>query len=147
MTFRILALLLFLIIVSGCNRIENGESLSLKDIQRIKSLGLLSDNEKVVKFYSEYKNSVAGNFYTNKRMAKYWVDESNSAKNTLSSAYYSDIKTIDTVYYAGATYSPYMLVTKTDGTSFKVCAGGKKEELRSFFEGSLLIWRQKGVKN
>jgi hypothetical protein len=57
-------------------------------------------------------------------------------------AFYKDIKSIDTVYNAGATYSPYMLVTKTDSTTFKVSVNGKKEEIKSFFEDALNIWQQ-----
>ena len=39
----------------------------------------------------------------------------------VASAFYSDIKSIDTVYNVDITYSPYMLVTKMDNSKFKVC--------------------------
>jgi hypothetical protein len=127
----------------SCNHIQTGDALSSADIQYIESLHLLDQNEKIYKFYSEYKKKVAGNFFTNKRIAKYWIDERDKNKNQISFAFYPDIKSIDTVYNAGATYSPYMLVTKTDGTQFKVSVNGKKEEIKSFFEDALAQWKQR----
>jgi hypothetical protein len=136
----------FIAVLCACNRIEAGSSLSRADIERIRSLHLLDSNERVCKFYSEYKNNVAGNFFTNKRLAKYWLDERDSSKNEISSAFYSDIRAIDTTYYAGLTYCPYLLITKSDGTSFKVCVDGKREEIQLFFEEALDLWARRNDK-
>jgi hypothetical protein len=126
----------------SCNHIQTGDTLSRSDIEYIQNLHLLDQNEKIYKFYSEYKKKVAGNFFTNKRIAKYWIDERNKEKNQISFAFYPDIKSIDTVFNAGATYSPYMLVTKLDGTQFKVSVNGKKEEIKSFFEDAIKEWQE-----
>jgi hypothetical protein len=85
---------------------------------------------------------VAGNFFTDKRIAKYWIDERDKENDQIVFAFYKDIKLIDTVYNAGATYTPYMLIMKSDGTSFKVSVNGEKAEVRSFFEDALNMWRQ-----
>lgn len=126
----------------SCNHIQTGDTLSSADIQYIENLHLLDQNEKIYKFYSEYKKRVAGNFFTNKRIAKYWIDERDKSKNQISFAFYPDIKSIDTVYNAGATYSPYMLVTKLDGTQFKVSVNGKRDEIKSFFEDAIKQWQE-----
>lgn len=126
----------------SCNHIETGDSLSKSDIEYIQSLKLLDKDEKIYKFYSEFKKKNAGNFFTDKRIVKYWIDERDKEKNQLSFAFYKDIKSIDTVYDAGATYSPYMLVTKSDSTTFKVSVGGNKEAIKSFFEDALNTWHQ-----
>ncbi len=126
----------------SCNHIETGNSLSKSDIDYIKSLNLLDTDEKIYKYYSEFKKKKAGNFFTNKRIAKYWIDERDKEKNQLAFALYKDIKSIDTVYNAGTTYSPYMLVTKFDSTAFKVSVNGEKEEIKSFFEDALNTWQQ-----
>ncbi len=70
-------LIITLLCLVGCsdNKIETDKTLSKADKQYIQSLKLLDTDEKVIKFYSEYKNKVAGNFFTDKRLAKYWVDE------------------------------------------------------------------------
>lgn len=132
-------LLLFL----SCNQIENNKTLSQSDIDYIRSLKLLDQDETVIKFYSEYKKKVAGNFFTDRRIATYWIDERNSEKNEVDFAYYSEIASIDTVYNAGVTYSPYMRVTKNDGSSFKVSVNGEREEIKSFFEDALSEWKGK----
>ncbi|MBE8726490.1 hypothetical protein [Flavobacterium hungaricum] len=137
-------IIVFLILFS-CNKIETGETLEKKDLDNIKSLKLLKDGEIIFGFYSEYKKSVAGSFFTNQRIASYWVDERNSKKNEINSAYYKEIVEIDTVFNAGATYTPYILVTKTNGKSFKVRVDGDKKEIKTFFEGAIRQWKIKGT--
>ena len=133
--------LFLLLFFFSCQRIETGKSLSTSDLKYIKSLHLLDTNEKLYKFYSEHTKKVAGNFFTDKRMAKYWIDERDSSKNEISSAFYSEIKSIDTVYQAGLTYCPYMLVTKKSGDTFKVCVEGNRNEVKAFFEDALQLWQ------
>ena len=130
----------FILLLLSCNKIETVETLSKHDIERIKKLKLLDDDETIYRFYSEYNNKVAGDFFTNKRLAKYWLDEKNKTRNEVSSAFYPDVKSIDTVYYAGATYCPYLLVTKKDDSQFKVCVNGERQEIKSFFDEALNAW-------
>lgn len=129
--------------IFSCNKIETSDTLSKSDIKYLEKLQLLDRDEKIYKFYSEFNFEHAGNFYTNKRIASYWIDSRNSKKNMLNYAYYRDIKSIDTIYNAGATYSPYMLITDNNGKSFKVSVNGKKDEIKSFFEGSINQWKNK----
>lgn len=124
-------LTLFLLI--SCNKIETNQTLDKDDIEYIKSLNLLTDGENVYQFYSEYKKDVAGNFFTNRRVATYWIDERNSKKNEINYAYYNEIEKIDTIYNAGVTHTPYILVTKIDGTTFKVSVDSDRKEIRAFF--------------
>jgi len=143
-------LLCILVIISfqSCkNKIETDKTLGASDIKFIRSLGLLNDNENVIKFYSEYKKSVAGNFFTNKRISKYWIDERDATKNKICSAYYYEIKSIDTIYFAGSTYCPYMLITKTDNSEYKVCVEGTKQEIRNFFEEAISTWTKNRLIN
>lgn len=133
---------LILLFLFSCNHIETTSSLSEADIKYIQSLTLLDEDEKIHKFYSEFKKKNAGNFFTDKRIAKYWVDDRNKQRNEISFAFYSNIKSIDTVYNPGVTYCPYMLVTKLDNTQFKVCVDGKREYIKSFFEEAMSLWTQ-----
>ena len=138
-----LVLLAVVVLLAGCNGIQTGDSLSKKDFQRFRSLNLIGDGERLFKFYSEYKKSVAGNFYTDRRLASYWIDERDSTKNSTQFAYYEDIIRIDTCYNAGLTYAPFMLVTRKDSSTFKVCADGSKEEIAAFFNGAISKWKSK----
>ena len=136
-------LLLLLIIFSiACHNVETGSTLTKADITRIKKLNLLDSNETIYKFYSEFRKKTAGNFFTNKRMASYWIDDHDKSKNRTSFAFYPDIISIDTVYNAGLTYAPYMLVTKKDSSQFKVCVEGKREQIKSFFEDAMKKWKE-----
>ncbi len=130
----------FTAILVSCNRIESGDKLLKSDIIRIDKLYNLDNSETIIRFYSEFENSVAGNFYTSQRIASYWIDEGDLSKNEINSAYFTEIKQIDTVIYAGATYSPYLKITKIDNSSFKVCFEGDKKELRKIFNDILNQW-------
>ena len=127
--------------LAACNNITSGDRLSEVDIVRIQQLGLLEKDERIIKFYSEFKNSVTGNFFTNKRLAAYWQDEDDKSKNSITTAYYSDIVSIDTVFNAGATYTPYLLVMQKDSSTFKVCFDGKKDEVRKTFIEVISLWK------
>jgi hypothetical protein len=129
--------------VNACNQIESSKTLDQDDILRLKEMRLLEKDETVYKFYSEYRKDVSGNFFTDLRIATYWIDKRNSKKNEIEFAYYSDIANIDTVYYAGLTYTPYMLVTRKDSSNFRVSVDGEREEVKLFFETALREWKQK----
>jgi hypothetical protein len=128
--------------LAACNTIISGDELTKSDIQQIQKLGLLEKDETILRFYSEYKKSVAGNFFTNKRIASYWQDENDKSKNNINIAYFKDIISIDTVYNAGATYSPYMNVMRKDSSKFKVCFDGEKNEIRKTFMEAIAIWKE-----
>jgi hypothetical protein len=135
-------LVLTVLFVACGNEIETADTLNKQDYDRLHSLNLLDTNERIYKFYSEFKKSVAGNFYTDKRLASYWLDEYDKSKNKIEFAFYKDILSIDTVYNAGLTYSPYMKITKKDFTSFKVCVEGSKQEITDFFNDAISKWEQ-----
>jgi hypothetical protein len=135
---------ILVVFLLSCNSIQRGGELSDADLNRMRALKILDQGESVVKFYTEDRKQTAGNFFTNKRIASYWIDPRDKSKDEVFSAYYSDVKALDTVYYAGATYSPYVLVTKNDGTKFKVCANGKKQEIKAFFEDVIAQWKAHG---
>jgi hypothetical protein len=137
--FRLFALLF---LCAACNNnIETASTLTKRDFDRLHSLNLLDTNEHLYKFYSEFKKSVAGNFYTDKRLASYWLDEHDKSKNKIEFAFYKDIIKIDTVYYAGATYCPYLRITRKDSSSFKVYVDGKKKEITEFFNNAISKWK------
>ena len=129
-----------LVLLVSCNKIETNDTLNKSDISLIQDLNLIDENEKIIKFYSEYRKENSGNFFTNKRVAKYWIDKEDESKNVINSAFYKDIKSIDTIYNAGLTYCPNLMISKIDGTSFKVSVEGDKTEVKSFFEDLLKEW-------
>lgn len=137
-------LFIVLTLLNSCsnNKIETASTLTNQDIKLLHSLNILDNDENLIKFYSEYKKNVAGNFFTNKRLAHYWLDEHNTTKSQIEFAFYNDIIKIDTVFNAGVTYCPYLLVTKQDNSSFKVCVDGKRNEISKFFNEAINLWKQ-----
>lgn len=144
---RLLSILLLIVFISCHNeKIESGESLNKETTVLIKSLGLLSDGEQIIKYYSNFNQSRAGSFFTNKRIAHYWLDGNDKSKNDTNFAFYSDIARIDTSYTAPDTYTPFMTITRKDSTQFSLYVEGTKEELKSFFEEAISTWRTYTIK-
>lgn len=146
MNFRLLCLIPIISFsgLTSCSnqRIETGEKLSPETIVLIKRLGLLNEDENIIKYYSNFRQNKAGNFFTTKRIAHYWLDSHRKEENDTSFAFYSDIAYIDTIFDVPDTFAPYMTITKTDSSKFKVYIGGTKNEMKSFFEEAIQTWKK-----
>lgn len=140
--YKRIFIIFFLLFVVSCNKIESHKTLNQDDLTLIKSLNLLDHNETILKFYSQNTKKTAGNFFTNKRVASYWIDDRNSQKNEANFTFYNDIIKIDTLNIPGATYCSYALITKKDKNTFKVYVNGKKPEVKSFFQDLLIQWKK-----
>ncbi|MCL2327879.1 MAG: hypothetical protein FWC39_05125 [Bacteroidetes bacterium] len=140
-TPTLITLTLIISLLFSCNRIETEKTLKKADKLYIRSVIPIDEDEKIHKFYSEYKLKVAGNFFTDKRIVSYWIDERDITKNKIIFAHYSDIISIDTVSNVGLTYCPYLLVTKSDSTRFKVCVDGNRNEITAFFTDAINMWQ------
>ncbi|MBN8685745.1 MAG: hypothetical protein J0M10_01960 [Chitinophagales bacterium] len=123
-------------------KIETGQTLKKETTDLIRSLGLLNEGEQIIQYYSNYKPSRAGSFFTTKRIAHYWLDDNDKSKNDTSSAFYPEIAAIDTTYAVRDTYAQYMTITKKDSSQFNLYVDGKKHEVRSFFEEAILTWKK-----
>ena len=128
--------------LTACEKIRSGSELQYDEISYIKKLGLLDKQEQIIKFYSNYKFKNAGNFFTEKRIAKYWIDEHDSKKTDIRYALYNDIIAIDSTSDVPSTYCPYLLITRKDKSQFKVFVNGKKSEVKNFFSEVIDTWSQ-----
>ena len=135
-------LLALLLGLASCNKVETGKSLDDETTDRIRSLGLLDDSEIILKFYSNYEANLAGNFYTDKRIAHYWIDKNYPERSDTTYAFYADITNIDTVFTTPDTFAPYLLVTKKDGNTFKVYIEGKHAVMLDFYKGAMDEWKK-----
>jgi hypothetical protein len=87
-TLYIVACLSLITLISCANeKIETGQTLNKETLDLVKSLGLLDDNEQIVKYYSNFQKDKAGNFFTTKRIAHYWLDNHDKGKNDTSFAF------------------------------------------------------------
>lgn len=139
---NLLLTLLILLLFTTCNKIHQGKELGQKDIDLLRSLNLLDEGENVISFYSNYKKSVAGNFYTDKRVATYWLDKNPNKEQKIEFACYQDILQVDSVFSVGTTYSPYLLITRKDSSQFKVYVDGDAKEKTAFYQDVVTHWEQ-----
>jgi hypothetical protein len=122
-------LILLIFGLSSCNKVETHNSLNKETIDLIRSLRLLNNDEKIIRFYSNYQPDLAGNFYTNKRIAHYWLDKHDKEKSDTTYAFYQDIISIDTVFRVPDTFSPYLLIKTNKNSEFKVYIEGNRKSM------------------
>ncbi len=127
----------------SCQSIESGDTLDKKTIAKIKELGLLDGDEKIIQYYSNHEKDKAGNFFTNKRIAHYWLDQHDDSRTDISFGYYQDIISIDTNFKVYDFDIPYMTIKKKDSTAFKVYIDGTHEEKKIFFETAIDFWKKR----
>lgn len=132
-----IGLLLFI----SCTGIISGDQLSESEIEYIKSLGLLDENENIIQFSSQgSSNKQSGNFYTNRRVASYWLGDTKE-ENIIHSAFYESIDSIHSEDLSTAlTYSSHIHVFVNDSSSFKVYVDDDKENTQAFFDGVQERW-------
>jgi hypothetical protein len=136
--YKLFTLLCFSLI--ACNQIETADTLSPETISSLKDMGLLNDNEGLVYYYSNYKEEKVGSVITNQRLAHYWIDEKDSSKSEIKSAYYSEIVNIVDHFQVQDFDCPYLEVTKNDSTQFRVYVDGNLEEKQNFHQTALKLW-------
>ena len=124
----------------SCDKIYRGDQLSAKELTQIKNLGLLNVNEKIYQFYSNNRGvKGAGNFYTTKRIAHYWLN--NQEKQT-DFAYYRDIARVSlTTHPAGDFTIPFLTIVRKDSTQFRIYVDGSEPEINNFFLGCRSHWQ------
>ncbi|MFT3703496.1 MAG: hypothetical protein QM802_14060 [Agriterribacter sp.] len=141
-----LGILLLLIVFNSCNcGLKSDKDLSEKDKKFIKKLGLLEEKEKIILFNSQgsgfHTIKTSGNFFTDKRIASYWIDDQSKSKSHIEYAFYQEIDTIRRYpKYHSLTLASYLEVQKKDGTTFKVYVSEDSVTTWSFFNKALHQW-------
>jgi len=126
---------------------KEGNELSNSQKEFIEDLGILDEDEQIILFDSQggglTPEEVSGNFFTNKRIASYWIDERNQENTSVECAYYSEIDTIWRYPKFNAwTLASYLEVHRTNGSTFKVYVDGDSTETWNFFNIALQTWNE-----
>jgi len=129
------------LLLCSCNRIEVGSDLSADELAFIRSVGLLDQGETVHRFYSNFKLRKAGSFFTNKRMAHYWLDGNDARQHQREYAFYPDITAVEPVYKVPDFDSPYLEVRTTGQATFRVYMNGSQQEMQLFYQEALAAWK------
>ena len=91
----ILYILIIIVLITGCaEKLKHGNEISIKQKQFLRNLGLICDNENIILFSASGDIMKSGNFFTNKRVASYWLGRREPA---LHYSIYSDIVNIELV--------------------------------------------------
>lgn len=142
---------LILVVITSCDRkLDAGNDLSNKDKEFIRSLGVLDNNENIILFDSQGSGfnarETSGNFFTDKRIASYWIDHRDPSKTSIEYAFYVDI---DTIWrypkFRSLTLASYLEVHRRDGTKFKVYVSTDSVRTWDFFNKALEQWSQKNA--
>ena len=129
-----------LFISCGYEKVKNGEDLSTGQINHMQELGILDKDEDILYCSTNMNYNVSGNIITEKRIAKYWLDEEN---RDIESAYYNEIDTILIGKYGDSFESTsFYIVKKKNGKSFNVYFNWKKEDIDLIYQEILGIWEK-----
>ena len=104
-------------------------------------MGLLDAKEGLLCYYSNYKEEIVGSIITDQRLAHYWIDEKDSSKSEIESAYYFEIVNIVDHFQVQDFDCPYLEVTKNDSKQFRVYVDGNAEEKQHFYQTALKLWK------
>src|SRR5688572_3676379 len=140
------------LVVSSCDSdLETGDDLSKQDKEFIRKLGILDVEEDIILFDSQGGGfnglNTSGNFFTDKRIAAYWIDSRDTTKTSIDYAFYMDI---DTVWrypkFKSLTYASYLEVHRRDGSKFKVYVDADSTRTWDFFNRALKEWSRKNAR-
>lgn len=128
------------------NGIQKGTALSKEDLAFIQELGILDENEEIILFHSQSGKSdevkEAGNFFTEKRIAAYWLDI--SSENAVNSALYSEIDTIRTFDKTKQwSQGSYLEIRTKDSIEFRVYVNGDSSSVWNFFNRASQEWKKR----
>lgn len=138
---HIILLIITIMLLTGCGR-QSDSGLSSQEEAYLEALGLLSKDETVLFFDSSTKFERSGSFFTDQRVASYWLDLHTPAKSQKSSALYRDVANISLRYAADWTYAHDILIELEDGTSFHVYVSSDKDFANNFFKTLTSTWQQ-----
>lgn len=135
---KILFTLIGIVILNSCQFI-NDDKLTNDDINYIKKLDLLDEDEKIIWFDSQLTIKSSGNFLTNKRIASYWIDKYHKEKSHSTFTLLKDIDSIKLKNLSNSlTYSSYIEVFKQD-ESFKVYIGQDSIKVEEYYREVLKL--------
>ena len=119
-------------LLGGCSSYYSSSGLTDTDAAYLTDIDLLGSNENVLFFSSGLGIKQEGNFFTDKRVATYWIDPQRPHKEKRVSADYSEIADISIEYSSNSLYAHKITVTRIDSSQFPVYIGFKQAMAQDF---------------
>jgi len=138
-----------ILVALSCNRdLRTDSDISTQDKKFIRELGILDPGENIILFDSQGGGldelMTSGNFFTNKRIASYWIDNQDTTKTSINSAFFTDIVTMRRFpMYRSLTCASYVEVSRRDGTKFNVYVDADSMQVINFFDRAFQAWNAK----
>ncbi|MCC3160314.1 hypothetical protein LJ737_23960 [Hymenobacter sp. 15J16-1T3B] len=127
-------------------RVQAGAELTAAELQRLRQLGLLAPGETVRLFDSQAGlrgSAQAGNFFTDRRLAAYWLEKDRPGRSSITYAYYPDVDTLYGIDRSQTlTYASYLEVRCHDGRRFNVYVSADSAQTRRFFRAATAEWQR-----
>lgn len=144
---NIAIVLLALIMCWGCNSgVKSGGQLSKSEIAYIQGLGILNEDETILLFSTQagFKGTKqAANFFTDKRIAAYWVDEKRPENNYINSALFQEVEKMNMIYFSNdPTYCSEIEIMTKHGNYFSVYVDADSAATWKFFNAAVEVWQQ-----
>lgn len=127
----------------GCqNGPINGSDLKKEEIQYITKLGLLDPNEKIILFDSQSDFETSGNFFTEQRIASYWISDKKEESDT-NYAFFKDVDSLLlTDLVNDFSYASYITVYLEDGANFRVHIDADSADTYHFYDLAMKNWEK-----
>lgn len=141
MKFRYLLIVcLFFIACKSAPKTE--EELTDSEVQYIKNLGLITNDEEILLFDSQSDFETSGNFFTNLRIASYWISDRAEECDT-NSAFFKDVDSLQlTDLVNDFANASYITVYVEDGTTFHVYIDADSAATYEFYTLAKENWEQ-----
>jgi hypothetical protein len=135
---------LLIFLLTGCGGYRSSSGVSRADRSYLTEIGLLDPGEKVLFFSSSMTVKTSGNFFTDRRVASYWLYGDDQEKRRKSSATYAEVADISIRYSDDPYWSEAhdVTVTLTNATAFHVYLSGNRRFAERFFRSLQAQWRQ-----
>ncbi|MEL6353990.1 MAG: hypothetical protein AAFR58_19870 [Cyanobacteria bacterium J06627_28] len=128
--------------LGGCSSYYSSSGLTDAEEDYLTEIDLLDNNEDVLFFSSGLGIKQEGNFFTDKRVATYWIEPERPHREKRVSADYSEIADISIAYSSNSLYAHKITVTRIDGSQFPVYIGFRRAIAQDFFEALIKQWQQ-----
>lgn len=131
---------LLLVITTSCSSgTLQGDDIPSTASERIKQLGLIDEDEKVLYFSTALDHYVSGNFITQNGIGSYWQYK-DSRDNYKRFVLFDSIDSISIIYGDGFERTSALSLELVSGEAFNVHFNGNEDEFDIVFSGAINLW-------
>ena len=122
--------------------------LTRNELAAIRHLGILDSGEVIIQLHCNVPGSEgvlqAGNFFTSRRVGRYWIDDKDTLKNKIMSAWLVQVDTLIPYFNNHWPSSSYIEIRTGPHTWFNLYVNGEGDDAitTAFYQGLLEQWNR-----